>query len=222
MLDMFIKNLQSVNEAQEAYYVSILLTMLVAMFCGIVIYMVYRLFYRGVLYSENFNILIMLVCLVTAFAISAIHTNLLLMLGMVGTLSIIRFRASIKDPLDVGFLFWSVATGLSAGAGLYGIAIVCTIFISLFFLIMSFIKIEKKRFLLIIKYKADDETEKAVNAELKTFRYKLKNKTIANGTTEITADINIKKNDGSAVNAFGAMAGVESCVLLEYTSDYSY
>lgn len=84
----------------------ILLALLTATLCGAIIYLVYRMFYRGVVYSDNFNILVLLITVVTAFIIMTISANLVLSLGMVGALSIVRFRSAIKDPLDVGFLFW--------------------------------------------------------------------------------------------------------------------
>ena len=91
----------------------ILLALLTATLCGAIIYLVYRMFYRGVVYSDNFNILVLLITVVTAFIIMTISANLVLSLGMVGALSIVRFRSAIKDPLDVGFLFWGVGAGIT-------------------------------------------------------------------------------------------------------------
>ena len=118
----------------------ILLAMLTATVCGLIIYWVYRLFYRGVVYSDNFNILVLLITVVTAFIIMTISANLVLSLGMVGALSIIRFRSAIKDPLDVGFLFWGVAAGITAGAGLYFVALIGTVFVAILYIVLTLIK----------------------------------------------------------------------------------
>ena len=91
----------------------ILVCMLSAALCGALIYLVYRFFYRGVVYSDNFNILLIMITVITSFIIMTISANLVLSLGMVGALSIVRFRSAIKDPLDIGFLFWGIASGLT-------------------------------------------------------------------------------------------------------------
>ena len=102
---------------------TILVTLLTAAVCGAVIYLVYRFFNRSVIYNENFNILVILTTIVTSFIIMTISSNVVLSLGMVGALSIVRFRAAVKDPLDIGFLFWGIAAGITAGAQLYWVAL---------------------------------------------------------------------------------------------------
>ena len=120
----------------------------IALLCGLVIYAVYRIFYRGSCYSENFNLLLLLTTLITTFIIMTISANIVLSLGMVGSLSIIRFRSAVKDPLDVGFLFWSVAVGITCGAGLYQIALLCTVFIAVVYILSVLLRFGAKRFLL--------------------------------------------------------------------------
>lgn len=96
-----------------------LLSMLSAFICGMIVYFVYRKFFKGVIYNNNFNILLVLTSMITCFIVLVISSNVVLSLGMVGALSIVRYRTAIKDPLDVGFLFWTVAVGVTSGAGLY-------------------------------------------------------------------------------------------------------
>ena len=120
----------------------ILICMLAATVCGIIIYLVYRFFYRGVVYSDNFNILLILITVITSFIIMTISANIVLSLGMVGALSIVRFRSAVKDPLDIGFLFWGIAAGLTCGAGLYFVALVGTVIISVIYIVMHFCKRE--------------------------------------------------------------------------------
>ncbi|MDE6030081.1 MAG: DUF4956 domain-containing protein, partial [Oscillospiraceae bacterium] len=113
----------------------IIVTILTAALCGAIVYLTYRFFYRGVVYSENFNILLVLTTIVTSFIIMTISANIVLSLGMVGALSIVRFRAAVKDPLDIGFLFWGIAAGLTAGAQLYWVAIIGTVCIAVIYIL---------------------------------------------------------------------------------------
>ncbi|MCL1822742.1 MAG: DUF4956 domain-containing protein [Oscillospiraceae bacterium] len=189
-----------------------------AALCGLVIYLVYRFFYRGIVYSENYNILLVLVTVVTAFIINTISANLVLSLGMVGALSIVRFRSAIKDPLDVGFLFWGIAAGVTTGAGLYFTALSGTAFIAGLYIILTFLKKDKKSYLLIIKYAVKAESE--INNALASVSYKLKNKTVMNEITELTIEIKVKKNDPSAAKKFGDIDGVDTVTLLEYSGEY--
>jgi chromate transport protein ChrA len=192
--------------------------LITATVCGVIIYLVYRFFYRGLVFSENYNILLLLVTVVTAFIINTISANIVLSLGMVGALSIVRFRSAVKDPLDIGFLFWGIAAGVTSGAGLYFAAFVGTAFIAVLYILLVFAKVEKKSYLLIVKY--EDNAEEKVNTLLSASKYKLKNKTRTHGKTELTVEIKIKKNDTDAVKKFDEVDGVEMVTLLEYSGEY--
>ena len=196
----------------------IMLALGTATLCGFIIYLVYRFFYRGIVFSENYNILLVLVTIVTAFIINTISANIVLSLGMVGALSIVRFRSAVKDPLDIGFLFWGIAAGVTSGAGLYPVALIGTAFIAVIYILMTFLKKEKKSYLLIIKYSA--KAEDGVNSLLPTMRYKLKNKTLAGESVELTVEVKVKRNSTEAVGKFNAVDGVEGVTLLEYSGDY--
>ena len=193
----------------------ILLALLTATLCGAIIYLVYRMFYRGVVYSDNFNILVLLITVVTAFIIMTISANLVLSLGMVGALSIVRFRSAIKDPLDVGFLFWGVGAGITAGAGLYFVAIIGTVFVAALYIILTMVKKERRCYLLVVRYVTD-----ADNALLGTLKYKLKNKTQINDRIELTIEIKTANNDTTQLSRFKAIDGVDSVTLLEYNGEY--
>ncbi|MCL2388627.1 MAG: DUF4956 domain-containing protein [Defluviitaleaceae bacterium] len=198
---------------------SALAVLSVAAFCGFVIFLVYRFFNRGVLYSENFNLLIIMVSVVTAFIIITIGTNLVLTLGMVGALSIVRFRAAIKDPLDVGFLFWGVAAGLTAGARLYTVALVGTAFIAILYIAFTIVRFDKRNFLLIVRY--GNVAEAAVQTRLDEIRHKLKNKTVSGEFTEITVEVKVSKNNTDFLNPLKQTEHVDNVVLVEYTGDYA-
>ncbi len=196
----------------------IIATILTAALCGAIVYLTYRFFYRGVVYSENFNILLVLTTIVTSFIIMTISANIVLSLGMVGALSIVRFRAAVKDPLDIGFLFWGIAAGLTAGAQLYWVAIIGTVCIAVIYILLTIFKKERRSYLLIVRYIASEEVN--VNGLLGNIKYKLKNKTQTGDRIELTIEVKIKNNDVSYVSRFNAIDGVESVTMLEYSGEY--
>ncbi|MDD4701632.1 MAG: hypothetical protein PHI96_05370 [Desulfovibrio sp.] len=198
---------------------SLMVTMAVALGCGFAIYLLYRFFYRGVVYSENFGVLILLVSGITAFIIITIGTNFVLSLGMVGALSIVRFRAPIKDPLDVGFLYWSIAAGLTAGAKLYMVAIFGTTVIGLIYIIMTFVHRDARTFLLILRYATP--VEESVAVLLRQLKYTLKNKSIARGVTELTLEVKVKRGQIQFMDAFTDSDAIDSATLVEYNGTYS-
>ena len=197
---------------------TIIATLLTATVCGAIVYLVYRFFYRGVVYSENFNILLVLTTVVTAFIIMTISANIVLSLGMVGALSIVRFRAAVKDPLDIGFLFWGIAAGITAGAQLYWVALLGTVVIAVIYILLTIFKKEKKSYLLIVRYAVSEEMN--INGLLGNIKYKLKNKTQTGDRVELTIEVKIKNNDASYVSRFNEIKGVDSVTLLEYSGEY--
>jgi len=163
--------------------------------------------------------LIVMVCVVTSLIIITIGANLVLTLGMVGALSIVRFRAAVKDPLDVGFLFWGVAAGLTAGAQLYSVALIGTGFIAVIYIIMTIVRLEKHSYLVIIRY--IPQSEETVAGLIKPLGSRIKNKTVANDFSEITIEVRVRKNDTSFVENIKKADGVDAVTLVEYTGDYS-
>ena len=197
----------------------VITTMLVATLCAVSIFLVYRFFSRSVLYSENFNVLIVMLCVVTAFVIMTIGTNIVLTLGMVGALSIVRFRAAVKDPLDVGFLFWGVAAGLTAGAQLFWVAILGTSFVAILYIGFTLIRFDKRAFLLIIRY--GNEAEFAVAGHLEKIKHRLKNKTVSGDFTEMTIEVKVTRNNTNFLDPLKETNNVDNVVLVEYTGDYA-
>lgn len=197
---------------------TILLTLLTSAVCGGAIYLVYRFFNRSVVYNENFNILVILTTVVTSFIIMTISANIVLSLGMVGALSIVRFRAAVKDPLDIGFLFWGIAAGITAGAQLYWVALIGTAAIAVLYILLTIFRKEKKSYLLIVRY--DAASEMNVTGVLNGVKYRLKNKTQTGSRVELTVEVKVKKNDTAYLSRFNAIEGVESVTLLEYSGEY--
>ena len=209
-----LKQGDSVKNLSAPY---IIISVSVALLCSLVIYFVYKKFYRGAVYSESFNILNVMLCLITSFVITTISSNLVLSLGMVGALSIVRFRSAVKDPLDIGFLFWSIAAGITTGAGLFPFAIISTIIIAAVYIIFSVITTGRKTYLRVIKYyEAADES---IRNELRNIPNTLKSKNLYKGQSELTLQVKVKGNDTSFVSKISDIEGVDSAMLIEYTGD---
>jgi hypothetical protein len=198
---------------------SVMLTLFVASVCGIVIYLIYRFFNKSVVYSANFNLLIFMVCIVTSFIIITIGSNLVLSLGMVGALSIVRFRAAVKDPLDVGYLFWGVAAGLTAGAQLYLVSLLGTAFIAMAFILVAMLRRERRGFLLMLRYAP--EKEKEIEPLIKAVPYKLKNKTQSGEYIELIAEVKVRNNDIGFLQPLLNSPDVINAAVTEYTGEYT-
>lgn len=199
-------------------FFNVVMTLLAAYICGMIIYFVYKHFYKGVLYSHNFNILLVLVSMITAFIVLTISSNVVLSLGMVGALSIVRFRTAVKDPLDVGFLFFAISIGITCGAYLYLMSFVSTILISLIYILMVKVKTDSHVYLLIVKYE-QNAADNVVNT-LSDMKYALKNKTIYGDNIELTVEMKLKSDDTKFVTTISQLEGVHSAALINYTGDF--
>lgn len=195
-----------------------LMSLIAAFLCGMIIYFIYRYFYKGVIYNNNFNILLVMTSMVTCFIVIVISSNVVLSLGMVGALSIVRFRAAIKDPLDVGFLFWSIAVGITCGAGLYIISLIATIIIALVYILLIKVRNRKRVYLLIVKY--HNEAYDKVARTIYPLKKVLKNRTTANGYTELTYEVRLKEDNTSFVTTLSEIEGVDHATVVEFTGDY--
>lgn len=217
-VDILKKSFLENGQMADLSISSILLSLISAFICSMVIYYVYRKFYRGIIYSSSFNILLVLVSVVTSFIVMTISSNILLSLGMVGALSIVRFRTAVKDPLDVGFLFFAIAVGITSGAGLYIMSFIATLFISFIYILLVQVKTFTKVYLLIVKFEnsANEEVQKI----LKTLKAELKNKTSIKDTTELTMELRIKSENTAYMSQLTSINGVKSAVLVEYTGDF--
>lgn len=189
-------------------------SMAVAFLCAVLIYLVYRHFYKGVSYSAKFGMLLIMLTMVTAFIILCISTNLVLSLGMVGALSIVRFRAAVKEPLDVGFLFFAIAAGLTAGARLYLVAVAGTVIVSLVFILCYLVINGSAAYLLVIRH--TDEAAEALEQALSGQKKQLKSKIRHDNVTEETYALSLKADSPSLVDTLSAIAGVEHVVLVQY------
>lgn len=186
---------------------------------GMVIYFVYKKTYNGVAYSHNFNLTLVLMTLITTIIIFTITANPVLSLGMVGALSIIRFRTVVKDPVDLMYLFWSISMGIIIGAKQYTFALICAVIVSLFCYIMSKTRDKDQLYLVIIRYDmaATEQIDKAIN-EVKG---KIRNRTAGKSGVETIIEVKGNAIDAHFVETVSAMEGVESAVLVNYNGEYA-
>ena len=204
---------------------SMLLSLVVAFAIGIFIIYVYRKTYTGVVYSKAFSLCILMLAMVTAMIIRTISSNISLSLGMVGALSIVRFRTAVKEPVDTGFMFWGISAGIMAGAGLYLVAIVASIGIGLLYFgtyLMGF-KVSN-RYLLVLKYEAEAHNE--VMKKLKALKkFKIRSKSIFGSEVELSLEVDLKENkkggiETSIVDQFSGVDGVINASLIAYQNDF--
>ena len=163
----------------------VILSLLVAFIIGVFIIYIYRKTFNGVVYSKSFSLCIILLAMVTCLIIRTISSNLALSLGMVGALSIVRFRTAVKDPVDTGFMFWAITAGIMAGAGVYLVAIFSSLCVGLLYF-MAYLGGFKtsRQYLLILKYNSAHDHEIARMVK-KLPKYRLKSKSIINDVTEL-------------------------------------
>lgn len=194
----------------------------VSFLLGLLIYWVYKKTFSGMMYSRTFNISLISMTMVTALVITGVTSNIVLSLGMVGALSIVRFRAAIKDPMDIFYLFWSIAVGILCGAGLILLAITGSVFIALVLLVMTNKITEDVPYLLIVKY-SNENAEKTVNdllsKKLKKFAIKSKIASANNGL-EIVYELRLSDLDTSFVNEVNKVKDVNSAVMVSYDGNY--
>jgi len=192
---------------------SLLVTFIISLF----IFYIYRETFRGVLYTRNFNVGLVLTALVTAMIIIPISTNIALSLGMVGALSIVRFRAAIKDPMDIIFTFWAIAIGITCGAGLYMVAIVATPIIGTIVYIMCQWDFRgAEPYLLVTHYEGDAEE----NVRKALPSHKLRSRTVTKDNVELMVEVRMKKEETYDVDSMMKISGVRDVALVSYNGDY--
>ena len=215
--NLLAESMQQMGMIEVLSLKTVCFAMFVAFICAVIIYTVYRYFYKGVSYSENFGALLIMLTMVTSFIIICISSNLVLSLGMVGALSIVRFRAAVKEPLDVGFLFLAIAAGLTAGARLYMIAVLGTVLVSLVFIVSYFVIGGRQTCLLVVRY--TDEAKAAVEDAISGVKKKFKSKIRHGEITEITYAVSISKKTSDLTDVLNSIQGVENVVLVQYTQE---
>ena len=195
--DIFKEGIFELGNFQNLSLINILIGLCITLIVALFIFYIYKITFQGVIYSHGFNTSLVLLCLVTCLVIMTISSNIVLSLGMVGALSIVRFRAAIKDPKDIVFMFWAISAGIASGAGIYSIALGGSLFIGMVLMIMSRRKFQVTTYLLIIKY--EENAKAAILPILNKLNYVLKSKTVSNGKTELTLELRKVGEDRKSV-----------------------
>jgi len=194
----------------------VLLSLIISFIVALFIFFMYRKCFSGVIYTRHFNISLVLVSLVVTLVILPISSSLALSLGMVGALSIVRFRTAIKDPIDVVFMFWAIAVGIISGAGLYMVALVGSPIIGLFLFVLSRANLRTNDpYLLVIHYTTDAEA--AVQKALP--ENKLRSRTVTSAGVELMLEVRMKSKDASKVDELLNIKGVKDAALVSYNAD---
>ena len=197
------------------------LALLLAFGLGMFIFLVYKKTYSGVMYSSSFGTTLVALTLITTVVILAVTSNVVLSLGMVGALSIVRFRTAIKEPLDIAFLFWSIAAGIVLAAGMIPLAVIGSVLIGVILLVFVNRKSHKNPYIVVIRCGGhDSETKAKAYLDGQTERCVVKSKTAQKGSVELNLEVRLKDDNTDFVNTLSDMEGVQSAVLVSYNGDY--
>ncbi len=211
----FLENVNSVTP------LDMVLALLLAFGVGMFIFYVYKKTYSGVMYSSSFGLTLVALTLITTLVILAVTSNIVLSLGMVGALSIVRFRTAIKEPLDIAFLFWSIAAGIVLAAGLIPLAVFGSVVIGIILLLFANRRSESNPYIVVLTCE-NSESEKQATAFLSEHTKKcvVKSKTVQKGRIELNTEIRLKDDNTDFVNELADLGGVASAVLVSYNGDY--
>ncbi|MBI9100639.1 MAG: DUF4956 domain-containing protein [Spirochaetaceae bacterium] len=201
---------------------AIVATLFLSFSLGMFIFWIYKRTYQGVMYSKTFNISLIGLAMITSSVILAVTSNIILSLGMVGALSIVRFRTAIKDPIDVIYMFWAIAVGIISGAGLFQLALVFTLTIGTVLFIFSKINIRNEPYLLIVNYSnqnVEDTIFKLLNDDMGN--YKIKSKSKSPESFELTVEIRSTKDKTHLVNTIDQLPEVNHTAMISYDGEYA-
>ncbi len=211
----FLENITSIS------ILDMLLALLLAFGIGLFIFLVYKKTYQGVMYSSSFGVTLIALTMITTVVILAVTSNVVLSLGMVGALSIVRFRTAIKEPLDIAFLFWSIAVGIVLAAGMIPLAVIGSVVIGVILLVFVNRKASYNPYIVVIQCEGNDAEQRAKQyLETQTRRCVVKSKSAQKGAIELNLEIRLKDDDTDFINTLSEMAGVRSAVLVSYNGDY--
>lgn len=212
----FLENITSVSVLDMA------IALVLAFGIGMFIFLVYKKTYQGVMYSASFGTTLVALTMITTVVILAVTSNVVLSLGMVGALSIVRFRTAIKEPLDIAFLFWSIAVGIVLAAGMIPLAVIGSVIIGVILLVFVNRKSHCSPYIVVISC-ADSEAEKAARAFLEKSVEKciVKSKTAQKGLIELNIEIRLRNDNTDFINALSDISGVNSAVLVSYNGEYA-
>lgn len=211
----FLENITSVS------LLDMVIALALAFGLGLFIHLVYKKTYNGVMYSSGFSLTLIALTMITTLVILAVTSNVVLSLGMVGALSIVRFRTAIKEPTDIAFLFWSIAEGIVLAAGMIPLAVGGSVLIGIVILIFANRKSSDNPYIIVISC-ADHDSEVRARGflEKQTTRAAVKSKSAQKGVIELNYEIRLKDDNTDFINILSEMNGINSAVLVSYNGDY--
>ena len=211
----FLENMVSTSLVDAA------LAMVLAFLLGLFIFFIYKRTYSGVMYSASFGASLIALALITTLVILAVSSNVILSLGMVGALSIVRFRTPVKEAMDIVFLFWAIAVGIVLAAGLLLLAVLGSLFIGVVLIAISTRRNPVNPYILVLHCEnADSETTARELVEKHARALKLKSKTVLPDAGELNWEIRLKNDESSFVNELSSTPGVKHAALVSYNGDY--
>lgn len=211
----FLENVTSVS------VLDMVLALVLAFCIGLFIFLIYKKTYTGVMYSSSFGVTLVALTMITALVILAVTSNVVLSLGMVGALSIVRFRTAIKEPLDIAFLFWSIAAGIVLAAGMIPLAVIGSVAIGVMLLVFVNQKSHCDPYIVVLQCDGhESETQAKTYLETQARRCVVKSKTAQKGGVELNLEIRLKDDNTDFINTLAEMPGVHSAVLVSYNGDY--
>ena len=211
----FLENITEFSAADT------LIAMAAALVIGLFIFVVYKKTFNSVMYSTGFAMTLVGMTMVTTLVILAVTSNVVLSLGMVGALSIVRFRAAIKEPMEIAYLFWAVAAGIVIGAGMLPLAVIGSAIIGVILILFANKKVHANPYLLILNCQNENAENAAVSLMKEGVKkYAVKSKTVNAQGIEFTAEIRMKDGETDFVNRLNEIAGVENATLVSYNGEY--
>ena len=197
-------------------------TLIVTALLALYIFAIYRLVTRKVFYSKNFNISLAVMSLITSAIILAMQSNLVISLGMVGALSIVRFRTAIKDPMDLAFLFWSISIGIICGAGLYEIALVTSVGVTVFILVLDMLPVGKAPMMLVVNSSEMNGEQAVLDVVGKYARYyKVKSRNLSKGRLDLVIELKVKE-ESALVSEVAALDGMLSASMISHDGEVTF
>ena len=217
--DMIKKSVLESGVFDQYNISSILVALVAALALGILIFLVYRRFYTGVIYSRTFAVTLVGMTVLTCMVTLAISTNVVISLGMVGALSIVRFRTAVKDPMDLLYLFWAITTGITSGAGMYVLALIAAAIMILMIILFYSRQQRGKIYIAVIHYSGDEAGDEVIRCFGKR-KYFIKSKTMRKEKTEMAVEIFCKQADKDFMEKIRAIEHVDDVTLIQYNGEY--
>lgn len=220
--DMIKKSVLESDMYSQVFSASMMVTivadMVAALLMGILIYFVYKKYFQGVIFSKSFAMTLVGMTILTCMVTLAISTNIVISLGMIGALSIVRYRTAVKEPIDLLYLFWAITTGITIGANMYLLAIIGAVIVIAMIALFHTRVMNQSAYIMIVHYTG--EAEQNIRTCLKGIRSSLKSKVLRNEETEMTLQLSCKEEELSFVESVRGIESVKDVTLVQYHGEY--